>query len=148
MSIVSFLAHHRFPVCLNLFGFLFCCKSMHCSGCSALNGVNPNFFLKKYYLQVFYTIQSLLYGCCRIIQIAAGKINKNAKDLYLVKAPKNSKTKKKVFVKTKAINFKMYYIRNPVDTKKWTSNPSINLKFLRRRQNLVKKAWVPKDLIN
>ena len=36
--------------------------------------------------------QSFLYGGSRIIQTTAGKINKNARDLYLVKAPKNTKT--------------------------------------------------------
>ena len=50
--------------------------------------------------------QSFLYGGCCIIQTGAGKINKNARYLYLVKASKNLKPKKKVFVKTKAINLK------------------------------------------
>ena len=49
--------------------------------------------------------QSFLYGGCCIIQTGAGKIN-NARHLYLVKASKNLKPKKKVFVKTKAINLK------------------------------------------
>ena len=40
------------------------------------------------------------------MQTATGKINKSARDLYLVKAPKNTKTKEKVFVKTKAVNLK------------------------------------------
>ena len=146
MSTVSFL--HRFLCTLIFLDFFFVVSPCIVVAVQPWMEWIPIFFKKSTIYRSIYTIQLLLYGCCRIIQIAAGKINKNAKDLYLVKAPKNSKTKKKVFVKTKAINFKMYYIRNPVDTKKWTSNPSINLKFLRRRQNLVKKAWVPKDLIN
>ena len=51
--------------------------------------------------------QSFLYSGYRIIQTAAGKISKNARYLYLVKGPKNVKRKKKVLVKTKAINLKM-----------------------------------------
>ena len=39
----------------------------------------------------------------RLLQV---KLRKSARDLYLVKAPKNTKTKEKVFVKTKAINLK------------------------------------------
>ena len=50
--------------------------------------------------------QSFLYRGCRIIQTVAGKINKNARYLFLIKALKNTKRKKKVFVKTKAINLK------------------------------------------
>ena len=50
--------------------------------------------------------QSFLHGGSRIIQAAAGKISKSARNLYLVKAPKNMKTKEKLFVKTKAINLK------------------------------------------
>ena len=40
------------------------------------------------------------------MQTAPGKINKRARDLYLVKAPKNTKMKERVFVKTKAVNLK------------------------------------------
>ena len=40
------------------------------------------------------------------MQTAADKINKDVGDFYLVKAPKNTKTEKKVLVKTKAINLK------------------------------------------
>ena len=50
--------------------------------------------------------QSVLYDGSRVIQTAAGKINKSARDLYLAKAPKNTKTKEKVSVKTKALNLK------------------------------------------
>ena len=50
--------------------------------------------------------QSFLYGGSRIIHTTAGKINKSARDLYLVKAPKNTKRKEKVFAKTKALNLK------------------------------------------
>ena len=50
--------------------------------------------------------QSFLYGGSRIIQAAACKVSKSARDWYLVKAPKNTKTKEKVFVKTKGINLK------------------------------------------
>ena len=39
-------------------------------------------------------------------QITAGKINESVRDLYLVKAPKNTKTKEKVFVKAKAVSLK------------------------------------------
>ena len=35
----------RFPVCFNLFPASFSCNSMHCSGSSVLDGLNPN--LKK-----------------------------------------------------------------------------------------------------
>ena len=70
--------------------------------------------LKTLALQVLFTglfkllkiTQSFLYAGSRIIQAAAGKINKSARDWYLVKAPKNTKTKEKVFVKNKAINLK------------------------------------------
>ena len=40
------------------------------------------------------------------MQTAADKLKKNARDLYLVKAPKKFENKKKVFVKTEAINLK------------------------------------------
>ena len=50
--------------------------------------------------------QSFFYGGSRIIQTTAGKINKNARDLYLVNAPENTKITEKVFLKTKAVNLK------------------------------------------
>ena len=52
------------------------------------------------------------------MQTAQAKINKNDRDLYLVKEVKNTKAKKKVFVQTKAINLKKKYIRNSVDKNK------------------------------
>ena len=43
------------------------------------------------------------------MQTAPGKINKRTRDLYLVTAPKNTKMKERVFVKTKAVNLKNIY---------------------------------------
>ena len=56
-----------------------------------------------------YTVKNhtvVFYDGSRIRQTESGKINKSARELCLVKAPKNTKTKEKVLVKTKAINLK------------------------------------------
>ena len=63
-------------------------------------------------------MQSLSYGRCCTIQTAAGKTNKNDRDIYLVKAPKNSNRKKKAFVKTNAINLKKQHTSKLVEYQK------------------------------
>ena len=67
---------------------------------TALKGLFTGLFTLLKITQLF------LYGGSRIIQTAAGKINESVRDLYLVKTPKNMKTKEKVFVKTKTVNLK------------------------------------------